>query len=75
MWSWGPTVEKTGQNPKKRQELWSWGPTVVMRKWVGEEAAKSGTHSTIRWAHNDTCEGTQQTKNTTTLVEEHKQQT
>ena len=33
-----------------------------MRKWVeeerGEEAAKSGTHSTIRWAHND--RGTQQ---------------
>ena len=45
--------------PQKKTRVWSWGPTVVMRKWVGEEAAKSGTHSTIRWAHNDTCEGTQ----------------
>ena len=25
-----------------------------MRKWVREEAAKRGTHSTIRWAHNHT---------------------
>ena len=59
-------IRPAGQNPQKKTRVVELGPNCGYEE-VGwrEEAAKSGTHSTIRWRHtmtqqcnNDTLERT-----------------